>query len=72
MLTLSGLRVDLAGVTTFPDVLKRHSETELVAHTHIDISVPFLIRMRCILSTMVMHLLLGLTLELTNSDLVLH
>ena len=69
MLTLSGFRVDLAAVTTFPDVLNRRSEAELVAHIHIDISVPILIKMDmycCIPSTMVIRLL-DLTLELTNS-----
>ena len=34
MLTLSGFRVDLLGITTFPDVLKSHSDAELVAHAY--------------------------------------
>jgi len=73
MLTLSGFRLDLAVVTTFPDVLNRCSEAELVAH--IDISTPFLIKMDiycCIPSTIVICLLLGLSLELKNSGQVQH
>ena len=41
MLTLSGLKQDLAGVTTFPDVLNNLSEVQLVAKTENSFLVNF-------------------------------
>ena len=41
MLTLSGFKQDLAGVTTFPDVLNNLSEAQLVAQTENSFLVNF-------------------------------
>ena len=41
MLTLSGFKQDLAGVTTFPDVLNNLSKAQLVAQTENSFLVNF-------------------------------
>ena len=74
MLAFSGFRVDRAAVTRFHDMLNRCLEAELVAHTHRYFHAN-LIKMDmhcCIPFTIVIRLLLGLTLELTNGGQVQH